>query len=109
MRGSGGRTKSSGSLRGERKKAEKETAAKGTRRLRSRSGADAKPAPDRRLADLNPPKGIPATAVAVALVTSSKKSTPAKKKRKHLETYVPLQRHMYGEERIFLPCPGSPR
>ncbi|MBZ5702134.1 MAG: hypothetical protein LAN84_09825 [Acidobacteriia bacterium] len=65
--------------------------------------------PDRRLTGLNPPEGTLATAVAVASNTSSKKSTPAKKKRKHLETYVPLQRHMYGEERVFLPCPGSPR
>jgi hypothetical protein len=109
MRGGGGRTRSRGSLRGERKRAEKETAAKGTRRLRSGSGADRTSAPGRRLTGLNPPKGIPATGVAVASVTSSKKSTPAKKKRKHLEAFVPVQRHPYGEERIFLPCPGSPR
>lgn len=111
MRGGGGRTRSRGSLRGHPKRGAGEERAQKPRpgRGRSGSGADAKSAPDRRLADVNPPKGIPATGVAVALNTSSKKSTPAKKKRKHLEAYVPLQRHMYGEERIFLPCPGSPR
>ncbi len=28
-------------------------------------------------------------------------------RRKRLEAFVPLQRHLYGEEKVFLPCPQS--
>jgi len=107
MRGSGGRTASGGSLRGERKGKRREE----KKRLRSGSGG-AKPSPaspgprDAVNRRTNPAS---ATAVAVAYGTSKTHSTPAKKTRKHLEVYLPLQRHLYGEERIFLPCPGSRR
>ena len=33
----------------------------------------------------------------------------AKKTRKHLEVFVPQQRHFFGDERVMLPCPGAPR
>jgi hypothetical protein len=36
----------------------------------------------------------------------------AKRKKKHehkrREVFVPLQRHLYGEKRVFMPCPGNP-
>jgi hypothetical protein len=102
MRGSGGRTRAGGSLRGRRER--KKCAAKRAR-LRSGSGgarpSQAAPAP-RRSAAKNPA----AKAVAVALSTFSLRATP-KKKHHRLEAFVPLQRHLYGDERVFLPCPGS--
>jgi hypothetical protein len=88
MRAGGGRTKSRGSLRGDRKVAEsagptcslKEPWVEQNRsRLRSGSSA-AKPL-----------------------------SAARPRRRKHLEAFIPEQRHMFGEERLFLPCPGSPR
>jgi hypothetical protein len=103
MRGSGGRTRSTGSLRGDRKKPGGKAAAKGARRLRSGSGAPTSD-PRRRAASR-----AAAKVASVALSTSSLKSTSPKKKHHRLETFVPLQRHLYGEERVFLPCPGSAR
>ncbi len=105
MRTGGGRTSSRGSLRGERKTSGRKAAAVGTgRRLRSGSGA---PKPDPRRLAISRPKANEATAVELALNASSAKSTPTKKKHQRLEAFVPLQRHLYGEEKIFLPCPQS--
>jgi hypothetical protein len=101
MRIGGGRTSSRGSLRGDRKSQGKATSK--PRRLRSGSGA---PTSDPRRSAVNRPKSKAATVASVALNTSSLKSTP-KKKYHRLEAFVPVQRHLYGEERVFLPCPGS--
>jgi hypothetical protein len=75
MRAGGGRTKSRGSLRGNHKAAEG-AASKG-KRSRLRSGSRA----------------------AKAL------SAARPRRRKRLEAFIPVQRHLYGEERVFLPCP----
>jgi len=32
---------------------------------------------------------------------------PRKKSKRHLEEFVPSQRHMFFDERVFLPCPGG--
>jgi hypothetical protein len=107
MRGSGGRTRSTGSLRGDRKKPGGKAAAKGARRLRSGSGA---PTSDPRRSAVNRPKSNTATVAAVALSTSSRKSTPKKRPRRHLDRFVPEQRHLFGDDRaVKLPCPGSKR
>jgi len=79
MRTGGGRTKSGGSLRGDHKGKEGTSQRKRPSRLRSGSRA-----------------GAPLTAA------------PARH-RKRKEVFVPLQRHMFCEERIFLPCPQGPR
>jgi hypothetical protein len=109
MRNSGGRTKSRGSLRGHPKGRAKRTRAlhpAGKPAADSvRSGAAAS---DLRRPAVNRPKSKAATVASVALNTSSLKSTP-KKKRYRLEAFVPLQRHLYGEEKVFLPCPESSR
>lgn len=108
MRNSGGRTKSRGSLSGnhegrtEAPRAQQPVKNPGADSARSAAGAS-----DLRRPAINSPKRKAATAVAVALSTSLFKSTPKKKSRKHLEVFVPLQRHLYGDERVILPCPGS--
>ncbi len=106
MRNGGGRTKSRGSLRAERKRSAKSVAS----RLRSGSGAAT---PDsRRAAGISPRKDLRATAEGVAsVVTSAKKSNArVKARRKHLERYVPEQRHLFGSDRaVKLPCPETPR
>ncbi len=105
MRNSGGRTKFKGSLRGDRKKAPREAGAKGARRLRSGSGA---PTSGPRRSAVNRPK--PASPISYdAPCAPFVLRTPRQKKHHRLETFVPLQRHLYGEERVFLPCPGSRR
>lgn len=114
MRGSGGRTKSRGSLRGKRNQSAKPN----DRRLRSGSGAST---PDSRRSAANRPKSNSgaATGVSVASGTSLRKSqvrdakkskaAPAKKRR-HLERFVPEQRHLFGSDRaVKLPCPETPR
>jgi len=91
-RAGGGRTKSKNPLRGGRKRPAKPGK---SRRLRSGSGArhDA-PAPGALGPGASQPK----------LSTFAKKASP---QRRRLEVFVPLQRHLYSEERIFLPCPQS--
>jgi hypothetical protein len=74
--------------------------------LRSGSGAaseGAAPAPRRAV------RKPAAKAASVALVTSAKKSKRGNpKKRRHLERFVPEQRHLFGDDRaVKLPCPGS--
>ena len=107
MRAGGGRTTSRGSLRGHPKgRAGKPRAQKPALKPAAdaaRSGAGASD-PRRPAASSPKRKADPAKAVQVALSTSSPKSTPAKKKHHKLEAFVPLQRHLYGEERVFLPC-----
>ncbi len=110
MRTGGGRTKSRGSLRGHPKgRAERPRAQQPAGKPAADRAGSGAPTSDPRRPAVNRPKAKPATAVAVALSTSSPKSTPAKKKHHKLEAFVPLQRHLYGEERVFLPCPGSTR
>lgn len=79
MRGQGGRTKSKGALRGTRDP--QQTAMVPTPRLRS--GSDPSP------------------------IISGPVRPPHKPHRKRLEAFMPQQRHMFCEERIFLPCPGA--
>lgn len=117
MRGSGGRTRYRDSLRGHPKRMAGNPRAQkpAIRPAVDRTGSDVATSDPRRHGPtksgqaVNRPKSKSATAVAVASVTSSSKSTLAKKNRKHLEAFLPEQRHMFGEERVFLPCPVSPR
>lgn len=112
MRGGGGRTKSRGSLRGKRKQSAKSN----DRRLRSGSGATT---PGSRSSVVSPQVQGASTVGAVASSTSSqndkatvqRKSKPAKaKKRRHLERFVPEQRHLYGGDQVVkLPCPETKR
>jgi len=109
MRAGGGRTKSRSSLRGHPKgRAEKPRAQHpALKPATDRAGSGSK-GPDPRRPAVNRPRAKKATAVAVALSTSAKHCIPPKKKKHHrLEAFVPLQRHLYGEEKVYLPCPGS--
>jgi len=114
MRAGGGRTRSWGSLRGHpKRKAGKPRNNSGRAGAADRAGSVRKGTDPRRPVPAKPeqavkrPKSASATAVAVAYGTSAVNFTPRKKSRQRLETFVPLQRHLYGDERVFLPCPGS--
>ncbi len=99
MRGCGGSSTSRGSLRGH----PKGKAAQGP----SSPGANARLAPGRRLRSASLLASSPeATAVQVAYGTSANNSKAHAKKR-HREIYVPLQRHMFTDDRIFLPCANA--
>jgi hypothetical protein len=112
MRGSGGRTTSRGSLRGDPKgegpRAKSGPQTKPQLGRRSRSGDAAVPAgaPD-RLPRIASRRGSAASGVQVALNTSCRKSTPKVSFRKRGEMYVPVQRNLFDEGRVFLPLTGS--
>ena len=107
MRAGGGRTTSRGSLRGHPKgRARKPRAPKPALKPAAERGGSGSKAPGPRRPSVN---RRAAKAVQAALNTSLPKSTPAKKKHHRLEAFVPLQRHLYGEDQVFLPCPQSQR
>ncbi|GEM_PF-1850623 len=111
MRGSGGRTRSRGSLRGHPKAA---SAAGSSAAPESRTAAIVPPGAGKELpAPGRRPRGVSlrkaeATAAMVASVTSTTKHTSERPKRRCLEVFVPLQRHLHGEERILRPCGVKP-
>lgn len=117
MRGSGGRTISRGSLRGHPKgeagKRRQKTLRGCGAAATSRSGSHFPGAePDRRPSSpsLRNRRDQAAMGAALACGTSfEKKSSAGAKKHKRLEVFVPLQRHLYGDERLYLPCPGGAR
>lgn len=115
MRSGGGRTTSRGSLRG---KHEGKARSGKVSRLRSGSGAREE-VPSRRARAVSATSRAVAKMGEAASVTSSPKNKSAiakksnaavKPRRKHLERYVPEQRHLFGSDRVVkLPCPETKR